>query len=151
MAYKIRKYGIRKAGMPDSKYCPKCEQTKSKDEFSKNKTSTDGLVAYCKPCSSIYNREYRQSKLEELRRKYRVTYYQRKYGLELEVAEALVENRKGICEICQEEDLLVVDHNHTTNQVRGFICSACNSALGYTREQSKILEAMIKYIRKYNV
>jgi len=34
------------------KYCPRCKEVKLRDEFSKNRTSTDGLQAWCKECQS---------------------------------------------------------------------------------------------------
>lgn len=55
------------------------------------------------------------------------------------------------CEICcvLSKDLnkrLCYDHCHRTGEFRGWICNACNTALGMVRDNTKILEAMIKYL-----
>ena len=133
------------------KLCTGCNTSKSYSEFYKNKNAHDKVNCYCKICSVQKYRDWRQARLEEVRKKDRVNRYKRTYGLSQEVAEALVENRQGICEICKLEDLLVVDHNHNTNQVRGFVCSSCNSALGYSRENIQTLKYMIKYLEKHHV
>ena len=39
------------------KYCPGCRQTKSREDFHKNKARADGLRSYCKDCSTKKNRE----------------------------------------------------------------------------------------------
>lgn len=129
------------------KICKKCKKEFSFSEFYKDSANEDGHKIYCKTCANDYYKEWRNSKLEEVRRKDRINHYIRKYNLEKNVAEALVDNRTGICVICKTEDLLVVDHNHVTGKVRGFICSSCNSALGYSRENIEILQNLIEYLK----
>ena len=48
----------RKNTNPDFKHCPKCGETKSTDQFKKNKSRYDGLGTYCKPCFKEYNKKY---------------------------------------------------------------------------------------------
>jgi len=43
---------------------------------------------------------------------------------------------------------LFVDHCHTTGRVRGLLCNSCNSALGYAKDNIKVLTNMIKYLGK---
>jgi len=40
----------------DTKYCPKCRDTKATDEFARNKARPDGLAASCKKCNSDYKK-----------------------------------------------------------------------------------------------
>lgn len=66
------------------------------------------------------------------------------------------------CEICHKQfvmelvgkvkqgDRPCTDHNHTTGEVRGTLCSRCNSMLGYAKEKISTLEAAIQYLLKYN-
>lgn len=58
----------------------------------------------------------------------------------------------GCCYICrsQEQHLvkrLVVDHDHTDGSFRGFLCRACNIALGLANEDPNILHKMIDYLK----
>lgn len=54
-----------------------------------------------------------------------------------------------VCMICEEEcwRALAIDHCHKKNIVRGFLCSACNSGLGYFRDNPKLLKKAAEYVR----
>jgi len=39
-----------------------------------------------------------------------------------------------------------VDHDHTTNKIRGLLCSLCNPALGSFRDSIDILKEAIYYL-----
>lgn len=58
------------------------------------------------------------------------------------------------CEICKkkwsEKTKPCLDHNHKTGQIRGLLCSQCNSILGFSKESISILLSSIEYIKKYN-
>lgn len=53
-----------------------------------------------------------------------------KYGLTEEAYDQALADQQYACAICKAETLLVVDHNHGTNQVRGLLCNDCNYGLG---------------------
>ena len=133
-----------------TKICRSCGIDKPFSEFSKEKRKKDGLKLYCKPCENARFKAWREKNLEEILLKDRIKHYVRKYGLSKEKALELVEDRNGICEICNEHKLLVVDHHHDTGMVRGMICSFCNSMVGYSRENPDILSSCIEYLRKYH-
>lgn len=46
-----------------SKKCSKCKEKKHLGEFQKNRSTTDGLAFYCKPCSNATNKIRTRSKL----------------------------------------------------------------------------------------
>lgn len=54
----------------------------------------------------------------------------------------------GQCPVCLDfpKSRLVLDHDHTTGVVRGFICGACNSAIGMARDSSDTLRRMADYL-----
>jgi len=50
----------------DTKRCSKCGETKSTDEFSKNRTRKDGLQSQCKACKSECDNRYQQASKEKI-------------------------------------------------------------------------------------
>lgn len=58
----------------------------------------------------------------------------------------MVRVQKGACAICKQTKKLVVDHNHTTKQIRGLLCSTCNLGLGMFQDNMDLLESAIRYL-----
>lgn len=55
------------------------------------------------------------------------------------------------CDICNKEHKKICfDHCHKSGKFRGWICSNCNSALGYAKENIEILKSLILYLGKTN-
>lgn len=59
------------------------------------------------------------------------------------------------CEICREFERrrntrLCFDHDHSTGEFRGWLCSRCNSVLGYVNDDINLLEALTKYLIRNN-
>jgi hypothetical protein len=54
----------------------------------------------------------------------------------------------GCCELCEEEDLelLVIDHCHTNNNIRGVLCRNCNTGLGYLKDNPMLLRKAAEYL-----
>ncbi len=55
-----------------------------------------------------------------------------KYGITREDYQRLHDAQGGLCAICQRPNIrrrLALDHNHTTNEIRGLLCDPCNSAM----------------------
>jgi hypothetical protein len=51
------------------------------------------------------------------------------------------------CEICGDTTKeLVVDHCHTTGEMRGFLCGTCNVGIGMFRDDPERLTYAIKYL-----
>ena len=53
------------------KYCPKCKKEKSKNEFYKSSSRSDGVRGYCKLCSSLENRSLRKYYAKYNRNRYK--------------------------------------------------------------------------------
>lgn len=74
----------------------------------------------------------------------------RKYGIDLETALEVPEH----CEICgrHEDDVphstLTLDHCHTTEAHRGWLCLQCNALLGYAADDIQVLRKAIKYLKE---
>lgn len=43
---------------------------------------------------------------------------------------------------------MYIDHNHTTGEVRGLLCSNCNTILGLCNDNIIILQSAISYLNK---
>ncbi len=59
-------------------------------------------------------------------------------------------NSRGICGICSSEPRkprrLVLDHDHSSGAVRGFICGQCNVALGMVGDSPERLRQLAEYL-----
>jgi hypothetical protein len=80
----------------------------------------------------------------------------RNYGINHEIYLKMLKEQHGCCKICgvTEEDAsgkrLHVDHNHATGQVRGLLCTRCNTAIGKFKDDPEIIRNAIAYIERWN-
>ena len=61
----------------------------------------------------------------------------------------MLDKQNGVCLICGEppgKKSLAVDHDHTSGEVRGLLCTSCNRGLGYFRDDVDILKQAITYL-----
>lgn len=65
----------------------------------------------------------------------------RKYG-------GLAARRPDCCEVCGSANRVVYDHSHTTGHFRGWLCNACNVALGLVGDDPARLIALAEYLNK---
>lgn len=152
--------------------CTKCKQDKELSEFHKDKKKISGYTSWCKECrnaarAAIYwkdpdrgrdrTKKYRDSLTQEQRYiANRNTKLKQAYGLTHEQVEEMKRLQEHKCYICACPETeagskgLVVDHNHTTGQVRKLLCGPCNTALGLLREDTGIFTSLIKYIKDHN-
>lgn len=73
------------------------------------------------------------------------------YNLTWERYQEMLIQQGGVCKVCGQPETkkphgLSVDHCHVTNQVRGLLCSNCNSVLGYAKDSLEILMKCIAYL-----
>jgi hypothetical protein len=75
-----------------------------------------------------------------------------RYGISLEVYNAMLEQQGGVCAICGEKcrtgESLAVDHHHETGVVRGLLCRACNGAIGALGDDPEIIRAALRYLEE---
>ena len=107
--------------------CKKCQEEKTMDNFGIN-VSTTSKTYYkhtCKDCRGKQKETLRKLHSENKK------------------------PEKAICPICNGTDKkMVLDHNHTTNEFRGWICNDCNNALGKFKDSIEILNKAINYLSK---
>lgn len=97
-----------------------------------------------------YERKYRSR--PEIKKHYR-EYMLRWHLFRREKIVGLPKPQK--CPVCKRKPLggkrgkgrMVVDHDHKTGRVRGWLCDDCNVALGRVNDSVLILKGLIKYLK----
>jgi len=69
-----------------------------------------------------------------------------KYKITREDFNLLKEQQNHKCAICGEQTDLVIDHDHSTGEIRGLLCNACNKAIGFMRDDRSRLKKAIAYL-----
>lgn len=70
------------------------------------------------------------------------------YGLTEAELDSLILKQDGRCSICLREAPLVIDHDHSTNDIRGLICANCNVGLGMFNDSPERLERALQYLNQ---
>ncbi len=126
-----------------SKVCGTCKEEQDIDSFPNDKSYSDGKSYRCKACHSSYNKAYKKRRAAELK-EYRL---QTRYGLNQNEYQEMVDATPH-CPICGSEEPLVVDHDHSTGEVRGLICQPCNKGLGFFRDNIQSMKNAINYLEQ---
>lgn len=128
------------------KACTGCKEVKSLDEFSLHSGFKDGRNSRCKTCKTTAQMAgYKSGQYTKAPYSYRKQLKQ-KYGLTEEQYAVMLEECKGLCQICGSDSKLNVDHCHTTGEVRGLLCTACNTGLGKLGDTRESLLAALRYL-----
>jgi len=101
---------------------------------------------------SAWSRQYRATPKGAAVRAAACRKYQ--YGISAEEQARILEGQNGLCAICGEAPKpagrsLALDHDHTTGQVRGFLCHSCNLGIGGFRDRPSLLAAAIAYLKRH--
>ena len=158
------------------KRCTDCKKVKPLEDFplldqrtlvKRPATSIQmGRRSECKICRARRNREYNKNRPRSTPRKphsynansNRKHAMKKNYGMTVEEYHFLLDQQNGLYASCGKPERakirgklrpLAVDHNHETGQVRGLLCSSCNSALGMLQDDPEQVRALLKYIEKH--
>lgn len=106
--------------------------------------------------NTIRNKEWRKANPEKCAAIYRRKNLRDKYGLTLEMWEEMAEAQDHKCAICgthrdELKNNLAVDHNHTTGEVRGLLCYACNRGIGLLKDSAEVLNKAAAYLTRQKV
>ncbi len=128
------------------KTCYKCTEELPDEDFY---TRPDGaLYTQCKACQKIRRQNSRKSPAFRISEQHRQRWH--KYGITMVEYGAMLKKQGGICTCCGSDHRLCVDHCHVTGAVRGLLCNNCNLALGCVNDSPRILQNLIKYLRRTN-
>ena len=140
------------------KYCPRCKQTKSVDDFNKrNGKRSKECQAYCRKCHRKYVSDWQRTSNGKLHQERARLKY--KFGITPEEVDSLLMSQCGVCALCGQQETklefrtgkvmsLSVDHNHKSGQIRGLLCQKCNSIIGYANEDVELLQKVIDYLKE---
>lgn len=79
----------------------------------------------------------------------------KRFGITPAIYSDMLKAQNNVCAICGQLETavgyerLAVDHCHTTNKVRGLLCSSCNMALGKFKDNVNNLRAAAAYLENY--
>jgi len=132
------------------KTCTKCGVQKPLSEYSKRYDYADiRYRPYCKSCTKEYSKN-QHIKNKNKRKNQKLV---KAYGITLAQKMEMIENQNNKCAICNIDLNSIksahVDHCHTTNKVRGILCTKCNPGIGYFQDNLKLLKSAIKYLKKH--
>lgn len=142
------------------KTCTKCGQEKELTEFNKDKYSLDGFTYACRMCRNAATANYyknnpgKQKQNNLIQKENRALYYssekgiassrrshlKRNFNMTLEEYNKILFEQDYKCAICRgyetgyRNEVLSVDHCHSTNKIRGLLCNTCNRALGLFKD-----------------
>lgn len=138
--------------------CNNCFEDLHRTCFSYVKKDNTGI---CKECQKLVARERKEAakafadgfKDGSLRKPSKVALgrYFIKYGISEQDYGRMFIEQDGRCLICGQKDTskkLCVDHNHLTGDVRGLLCSRCNSMIGFAKENPTTLMNGAIYLMK---
>jgi hypothetical protein len=135
-----------------TKQCSKCKKVKSLSSFHKDERNKDKKRSNCIDCDKQASKKWKENNKEHIA-EYN-THYKREYtyGLSKEAYLSLLDKQDYKCAICNTDQSklsrkLVVDHCHTSNKVRGLLCSHCNVGIGMLKESEDNLMAAIQYLK----
>lgn len=139
-----------------TKTCSRCKLPWPLGDFYKGVKYYDGYNPTCKHCKKEINKlskERNKEKYAETRAIKR-QWLKSRYGLTLEEVLSMYQTQDESCAICRKHFPLfdkhlglAVDHNHTTNRVRGLLCRSCNHLLGNCQDNTATLINAIEYLQ----
>lgn len=101
-----------------------------------------------------FQKLWRISNPEVYKESARRTHLRTTFNISLEEYNELFEKQGKACAICKgtsPQDSMgrsfCVDHNHITGEIRGILCFRCNKALGWFRDDERLLEKALSYLR----
>ena len=132
--------------------CRNCNEEKSLNNFSIDKRWKNTYKLDCNNCRnikrrSIYNPQQRREEgLKHL------------YGITIEDLNSMYTSQEGSCAIYgisislhsgqTKKGKAHVDHCHITKQVRGLLCTKCNTLLGMAEDNKETLKKAIIYLER---
>lgn len=127
--------------------CTSCGEDKPENDYYKAPSRASGRSGYCKGCMRAKSKAWQQANPERTILHSRRAYLKRAFGMTLEEYDEMCAKVGHACEACGgNEDVLCIDHDHSTGEIRGILCADCNKALGFARDNPKALAGLLHYL-----
>lgn len=95
-------------------------------------------------------KEWRTANPEKMRRYRLRSHFKKNFGITLEQYDLIWEQQGKKCAICgvgdSFKDKFHLDHDHSTNVIRGILCARCNHGLGHFKDDASILHKAATYL-----
>lgn len=157
------------------KRCSRCKEEKLRAAFAGNKSTRDGLQAYCRQCWAAYHQARQLAKGNNIRPRVETpeghkfcrscgqikphSEWHRNAtasdGLSTSCKacratkaerDELIASQGSVCCICLSAPAAHVDHCHETGRVRGVLCFSCNAALGQFKDRPEVIRRAAAYV-----
>lgn len=128
------------------KLCSKCGVLTTR--FGVATKNRDGLRSQCKDCDSADSRKHRKEN-PDAHLGYKL---KERYGISLDEYNYMLLEQGGTCAMCPAtalDEVMCVDHNHATGDVRAILCKPCNTMLGMAKDSTERLQAGIDYLEEH--
>jgi Recombination endonuclease VII len=125
-----------------SRRCPRCQEIKALEDFSRNRSSKNGFGSYCKPC---HNQVVRANRLKH-HGSTRSFHPNRRYRVDAAQVAWMILQQGGVCALCGSGKPEHVDHDHGTKRVRGILCFNCNRGLGKFCDDTGLMGRAAEYL-----
>lgn len=133
--------------------CTGCADIKAPSDFLISSISRK-RSSKCRSCRNKKARDqYKDPKVKELFRNRQLRY---EFGITLEDYNKMFTNQQGCCLTCKRHQsslskVLVVDHDHTSGEVRGLLCDYCNRLLGNYENKPELFKEFDTYLNRSNI
>tara|TARA_R110002020_G_scaffold216534_1_gene424309 strand:- start:40 stop:519 length:480 start_codon:yes stop_codon:yes gene_type:complete len=98
-----------------------------------------------------YNKAWYEANKEKKLAKSKTYSLKYKYNITLKERDFMLKKQNNKCKICNTKFSKVkpnIDHCHTTNKVRGILCTMCNMGLGLFKDNTENLTNAITYLKE---
>lgn len=134
----------------NKKICNNCniEKDISNFEWQKNRPNPRKICKNCRQKNRVFTEEQIERK-----KQYKIEYWKSGIGKEKyekwKYGISKKEFKYECCSICSSKDRLSIDHCHKNGKFRGLLCNNCNTAIGLMKENIKIFEIAIEYLKHF--
>lgn len=125
---------------PDGKICSMCKVYKLRDNYFVMNHRWDRMYSCCKECFKL------RYPSKDISKRRRFSKYPSLTPLKYRILMKRQKNKCAICGIPFSESKDHIDHCHSSGVVRGLLCSPCNVAIGFMKDDPERLRSAAKYL-----